>query len=94
MIFNAGVASIVSNMTGSACVHPIDTVRVRVQLEKRKMTASKCFQQTMKFEGIKGLYKGLTQPLLGAVPIKAIGFTVNEVAKKELARAYPYLSTS
>jgi hypothetical protein len=48
----------------------------------------------MKLEGVKGFYKGLTQPLLGAVPVKAIGFTATELAKRELGKTYPHLSTT
>lgn len=91
-MFNASVASIVSNMTGSTVVHPLDTVRVRVQLERRAISARECFLKTIKLEGIHGLYKGVTQPLLGAVPVKAIGFTATELCKRELGQRFPQMS--
>lgn len=93
-IFNASVASAVSNVAGTTSCHPLDTIRVRVQLERKKVSATHMLKTTMKLEGVKGLYKGLSQPLLGAVPVKAIGFTATDYCKKELSRSYPQMSTT
>ena len=93
-VFNASVASAVSNVAGTTSCHPLDTIRVRIQLERRKTTARQMLKSTMKLEGVKGLYKGLSQPLLGAVPVKAIGFTATDFVKRELAKSYPHMSTT
>jgi solute carrier family 25 (mitochondrial carnitine/acylcarnitine transporter), member 20/29 len=69
---NAITASTVSNMLGHLIGHPLDTVRVRMQLESRKITASQIILETIKKEGPSGLYKGVTQPLIGAVPINSM----------------------
>ena len=93
-IFNAGVASAVSNICGTTTSHPLDTIRVRMQLERRKVSATHMLKNTIRLEGIKGLYKGLSQPLMGAVPVKAIGFTATDYIKKELRKSYPQMSTT
>ena len=64
-IFNASVASAVSNICGTTTSHPLDTIRVRMQLERRKVSATHMLRNTIRLEGVKGLYKGLSQPLMG-----------------------------
>ena len=93
-VFNASVASIISNIVGTSSVHPLDTVRVRVQLQRKSVTARSMLLKTLKFEGVRGLYKGITQPLFGAVPVKAIGFTATDYCKRELAQYYPQMSST
>lgn len=48
--------------------HPFDTVKVRLQTTdpSRFSGPLQCLLQTMRHEGLHGLYKGLTPPLLGA----------------------------
>jgi solute carrier family 25 (mitochondrial carnitine/acylcarnitine transporter), member 20/29 len=72
VVLNAIAASSVSNMLGYLIGHPLDTVRVRMQLESRKISASQVLMETIKNEGPSGLYKGVTQPLIGAVPINSM----------------------
>lgn len=72
MIFNAIIASTISNMTGGFIGHPLDTVRVRMQLESRPISAMECIYETVRSEGAMGLYKGVTQPMIGAVPINSM----------------------
>jgi solute carrier family 25 carnitine/acylcarnitine transporter 20/29 len=59
-------------MTGGFIGHPMDTVKIRMQLEQRKITARQCIIETIKKEGTLGLYKGVTQPMIGAVPINSM----------------------
>jgi solute carrier family 25 carnitine/acylcarnitine transporter 20/29 len=59
-------------MIGQFVGHPLDTVRVRMQLETKKISARHCIIETIKNEGALGLYKGVTQPLIGAVPINSM----------------------
>jgi hypothetical protein len=53
--------------------HPLDTVKVRLQAGLYKSTFH-CVSTTLKNEGIRGFFKGLTAPLVGNVPINAILF--------------------
>jgi solute carrier family 25 carnitine/acylcarnitine transporter 20/29 len=69
---NAIIASTISNITGGFIGHPLDTVRIRMQLESKKITARQCIIESIKNEGALGLYKGVTQPLMGAVPINSM----------------------
>jgi solute carrier family 25 (mitochondrial carnitine/acylcarnitine transporter), member 20/29 len=59
-------------MVGQFIGHPLDTVRVRMQLETRKISASHCIIETIKNEGAMGLYKGVTPSMIGAVPINSM----------------------
>jgi len=48
--------------------HPFDTIKVRMQTEGghgRFIGPLDCLQQTLKLEGIRGIYKGVTPPLFG-----------------------------
>lgn len=51
-------------MLGSTCIHPIDLVKVRVQLSTdAKPSALKIAQRVISTEGVKGLYSGLSASL-------------------------------
>jgi solute carrier family 25 oxoglutarate transporter 11 len=53
-----------SAMLGSTCIHPIDLVKVRVQLSPdAKPSAIKIIQGVVKSDGVAGLYSGLSAAL-------------------------------
>lgn len=85
-LFSSFVASTVANVTGIVTGHPLDTVKIRMQLEKRKITMRQCAYEALVNEGPYSLYKGLAQPLIGAVPINIITFTVNDYVKLFLSK--------
>ncbi|KAI9900432.1 hypothetical protein N3K66_004694 [Trichothecium roseum] len=62
--FIAGVFSGVAKLTVG---HPFDTVKVRMQTTdaSRFRGPLQCAMQTIKLEGVRGLYKGATPPLVG-----------------------------
>ncbi|KAG9250467.1 mitochondrial carrier domain-containing protein [Emericellopsis atlantica] len=62
--FVAGVFSGVAKLTVG---HPFDTVKVRMQTTdaSRFRGPLECAMQTLRNEGVRGLYKGATPPLLG-----------------------------
>lgn len=47
--------------------HPFDTIKVRLQTSKTTQFKGPvdCLMQTIRNEGVKGLYKGATPPLVG-----------------------------
>ena len=47
--------------------HPFDTIKVRLQTtDKSHFRGSlDCLMQTLRNEGVKGIYKGATPPLIG-----------------------------
>lgn len=55
--------------------HPLDTVKVRLQLNPAYKGAWDCLLQTIKREGILGLYKGMASPLAGISIVNAVLFS-------------------
>jgi solute carrier family 25 carnitine/acylcarnitine transporter 20/29 len=47
--------------------HPFDTIKVRLQTTDRSQFKGPwdCLRQTLRNEGVKGIYKGATPPLVG-----------------------------
>ncbi|KAL3427133.1 mitochondrial substrate carrier family protein l [Phlyctema vagabunda] len=62
--FVAGVFSGVSKLSVG---HPFDTIKVRLQTSTSTQFSGpvQCLLQTVRKEGVKGLYKGATPPLVG-----------------------------
>ncbi|RUS33586.1 mitochondrial carrier domain-containing protein [Jimgerdemannia flammicorona] len=64
--FAAGVAS---GITKLVVGHPFDTIKVRLQTsgaaDGRFAGPLDCFKSTLRQEGVRGLYKGATPPLVG-----------------------------
>lgn len=69
-----------------AVVHPIDTTRVRLQLESSKISqsASRTFLNIIQSEGVKALYKGFSAVAAGTIPGHALYFYGYEKSKKVL----------
>lgn len=85
----------IGGMTGKLLEYPFDTVKVRLQsqpdhLPLRYTGPLDCFKQSFKSEGISGLYRGLSAPLLGAAAENASLFVAYEVAQSAIwATAMP-----
>lgn len=61
--------------------HPFDTLKVRLQIEGQQgrfKNPLDCLKKTIKYEGFRGLYKGITLPLLGKGLIHSCIFGVYE----------------
>ena len=81
-----------AGMMEALVCHPLDTIKVRMQLSRRGRapgTKKRGFYQTgkdiVKRETVFGLYKGLGAVLSGIVPKMAIRFTSYEWYKQLLA---------
>ncbi|KAI5797502.1 mitochondrial carnitine/acylcarnitine carrier protein [Peziza echinospora] len=61
------VAGIFSGVTKLTVGHPFDTLKVRLQTSPPSQFtgAIDCLRKTLKREGVRGLYKGATPPLVG-----------------------------
>jgi len=76
-------------MGGAAGVlagYPLDTVKVRIQTSPAgtyKGTFD-CLFDCVRKEGVRGLYRGMTSPLLGVAGINAVTFGVNAQVLKQL----------
>jgi solute carrier family 25 aspartate/glutamate transporter 12/13 len=75
----------IAGAIGATAVYPIDMVKTRMQNQRLTPGAPQlyknsidCFQQIVKFEGWKGLYRGLIPQLIGVAPEKAIKLVTND----------------
>ena len=70
-LLNSFIAGGVANLIGLAAGHPCETIIIRQQLLKGKAggTVREVAYDAIVNEGPLSLFKGLTQPMIGAVPI-------------------------
>ena len=63
--------------------HPLDTMKVRLQTAPKGTYTGMidCFKQTLKADGVTGLYKGMAAPLVGITPIFAVYFMGYDLGK-------------
>lgn len=82
-MFSAPVADFlagsVAGVTGKTAEHPFDLIKVRLQsqaVDQVKVLRGPlhCLQNTLRYEGVRGLYKGLSTPLLGSMAENAFLF--------------------
>jgi len=83
-----------SNIAGIIAGHPLDTIRVRMQMETRKITTRHCLYETLTNEGFLSLWKGLGAPLVGAIPLNTLVFMATEYSKRTLGFYYPQMSSA
>lgn len=67
-------------MAGVAVGHPLDTVKVHLQTQDTKYPKYKgtvdCLRSLLVKNGIKGVYRGVSSPLVGVAGINAIVFGI------------------
>ncbi|KAL6783689.1 hypothetical protein ACKKBF_B05440 [Auxenochlorella protothecoides x Auxenochlorella symbiontica] len=70
--------------------HPFDTVKVRLQTQSNTKPiysgALDCFKKTLQWEGVKGLYKGMSSPMAGQMFFRATFFAAFAESKALLSR--------
>lgn len=81
-------------MVGKYIEYPFDTVKVRLQSQPdgfplRYTGPIDCFRQSLRQEGIQGLYRGISAPLLGAA-IENSSLFFSYRLTQHLARDYAY----
>lgn len=86
-------AAVTAGVVTSAATNPIWVVKTRLQLDKSRATeghagrkyrgAYDCLRQTIRNEGVKGLYKGLSASLLG-ISESSMQWVMYEEGKKRL----------
>lgn len=74
--------------------HPFDTIKVRLQTNSSYTGMIDCATKTIKREGVRGLYKGMSAPIAGVAPIFAISFFGFGVGKKLLQEEDKQLSNT
>jgi solute carrier family 25 (mitochondrial carnitine/acylcarnitine transporter), member 20/29 len=65
--FRGFLGGVVSGAAKLAVGHPFDTIKVRLQVSDKGVFQGPldCLLKTVRYEGIAGLYKGATPPLIG-----------------------------
>ncbi|EFE43260.1 hypothetical protein TRV_01928 [Trichophyton verrucosum HKI 0517] len=84
----------IAGMVGKYIEYPFDTVKVRLQSQPdgrplRYTGPIDCFRQSLRQEGIQGLYRGISAPLLGAA-IENSSLFFSYRLTQHLARDYVY----
>nr|QKK35432.1 mitochondrial MC24 [Starmerella bombicola] len=59
------VAGVFSGITKLAVGHPFDTIKVRMQTNPAYRNSLDCLIKTLRYDGVRGLYKGASPPLVG-----------------------------
>lgn len=84
------VAGIFGGCAGKAVEYPADTVKVKLQAQGNTGTSYTgpldCVRQTLRSEGIRGLYTGLPVPLIGSMAEMAVLFTAMGRIKRIVAK--------
>ncbi|EPY49629.1 carboxylic acid transporter [Schizosaccharomyces cryophilus OY26] len=81
---SAVISSAVSNVIG----FPLDSIKVRQQTYQFP-TIRSCFQNAIQHEGWRGLYRGLTLPLVSATFSRSISFTLYDSFKHSFENTTP-----
>ena len=72
------VAGAISTYVG----HPLDTIKVRMQVSDHHTSIGKSMLNIIRNEGIRGLYKGVLSPVIGYAPVNAVLFAANDLSKR------------
>ena len=90
-----------AGMMEALICHPLDTIKVRMQLSRRKTAPGQkargfyaTGQSIVQRETVFGLYKGLGAVMTGIVPKMAIRFTAYEWYKQLLADQNGHISSA
>ena len=77
--YDSVFASSISNFIGTLVAHPLDTIKVRMQVNTHQsQRVSKVLAHTLYNEGFSGLYKGVTQPIISSVPVASLVFLIKD----------------
>ena len=88
-LLTGGIGAL-SSSVGASAVYPLNLLRTRLQSQGTAIHPPTytgwrdCLAKTIKVEGARGLYRGLTPNLLKVVPSMSISYMVYEASKKVL----------
>eukprot|EP00741_Cyanophora_paradoxa_P000559 tig00000411_g542.t1 len=83
------IASATARALAVSAVHPIDTVKTKVQASRSGRSAVDALRRVLSESGVGGLYAGLDGAMIGQVPYSAIAFSVYETLKSALLPICP-----
>ena len=86
----------IAGIIGKIVEYPFDTVKVRLQsqpdiLPLRYTGPLDCFRQSLRVEGLQGLYRGISAPLVGAAIETSSLFFSYRIAQDVLQTTIPHL---
>eukprot|EP00465_Bigelowiella_longifila_P001765 CAMPEP_0185253088 /NCGR_PEP_ID=MMETSP1359-20130426/1986_1 /TAXON_ID=552665 /ORGANISM="Bigelowiella longifila, Strain CCMP242" /LENGTH=276 /DNA_ID=CAMNT_0027835413 /DNA_START=124 /DNA_END=955 /DNA_ORIENTATION=- len=88
----------IAGMSATIFVHPLDTIRTRVQTAEVSGTkysgALDCAVKTLRYEGWKALYKGIWSPLMAQAVYKAVIFSTYNGINRALDKPFAPISSS
>ena len=82
-------ASSFSGMIANSIVHPLDTIKIRMQLGDSSLTSRNVAKNLIKKEGIRAFWKGVLQPIYCSIPVNVVGFTATEYTRTKMQTTYP-----
>eukprot|EP01091_Cochliopodium_minus_P007013 TRINITY_DN16956_c0_g1_i2.p1 TRINITY_DN16956_c0_g1~~TRINITY_DN16956_c0_g1_i2.p1 ORF type:complete len:293 (-),score=45.65 TRINITY_DN16956_c0_g1_i2:8-886(-) len=83
------LAGTLAGMAQTVSGQPFDTIKVRLQISTKFKGPIDCFLQSIKSEGIRGLYKGMATPLVFAGVFTAIELSTWGTFKKLIYNSKP-----
>ncbi|KAK4509228.1 uncharacterized protein ATC70_007578 [Mucor velutinosus] len=87
----------IAGMVGKVVEYPFDTVKVRLQTQSVENPLFKgpmdCLKATVKEEGTKGLFKGMSSPIVGAMLENAILFVGYRQIQRHIREISPPVQT-
>ncbi|KAI9476528.1 MAG: mitochondrial carrier domain-containing protein [Benjaminiella poitrasii] len=88
----------VAGMVGKVIEYPFDTVKVRLQTQSVTNPVFKgpldCFKATIKNEGVMGLFRGISSPIIGAMLENAVLFVGYRQIQRQIREFSPPIETS
>lgn len=76
------LASSTAGMLARFPLHPLDTCKAKIQTQTTAEGFLSVFAKTFRTEGVRGLFRGLSISMIGAIPAGCIYFTSYELSKK------------
>ncbi len=78
-------------MIETSVTYPLDLAKTRQQLSMMRSSATvpQVLREVFREAGLRGLYSGISAPLLSEVPRRALKFTMNGLFKQSLASKWP-----
>eukprot|EP01043_Picozoa_sp_COSAG02_P025031 COSAG02_NODE_1391_length_12911_cov_246.579145_4_plen_160_part_00 len=75
----------------TSATYPLDLAKTRQQLSMMRSSATvpQVLREVFREAGLRGLYSGISAPLLSEVPRRALKFTMNGLFKQSLAPLWP-----
>jgi len=83
------IAGCIGGMAGVVVGHPLDTVKVRIQTQCARNPVYRgtfdCLRSIMVKEGTRGLYRGLSSPMVGVAAVNALTFGIHGNVRRLMA---------